>query len=240
LQAHASSSSSAGGAAAAGGGGGGGAGGGGRGRGNGPSDPSFALGFPSFHGTTGNLPVLASSAHLHKPLTGERQSDARSEYRAMTGNLPVLSTELQQSGGAADLFPGWVSLVDPVSRRTFWWNVLHRSRREAQPQPDDDGREGAGRGEPDASGAARRNARLAAVLESRTWVELFSAEHSRLFYWNKRAGTTQWRRPEKFYEDGVSYKGRWVEVLDPGGGSMYRDRHTGNVFHDMCVRRRRR
>jgi hypothetical protein len=182
---------------------------------------------------TGNLPVLPSSSALHKPMTGERQTDARSEFRTMTGNLPVLSTELQVRSGEADLFPGWVCLADPVTRRPFWWNVLHRSRRERRPQPDDDGRQGAGRGEPDASSAARRNARLAAVLESRTWVELFSAEHSHLYYWNKREGTTQWQRPEKFYEDGVAYKGRWVEVVDPAGGTMYRDRHTGNVFHDM-------
>jgi hypothetical protein len=183
---------------------------------------------------TGNLPVLpSSSSHLHKPLTGERQSLARSEYRNMTGNLPVLSTELQRADADGGLFPGWVCLVDPVTKKPFWWNVLHRSRREGRPQPDDDGREGAGRGEPDASSAARRNARLAAVLESKTWVELFSAEHSRLYYWNKKAATTQWRRPDKFYENGVAYKGRWVEFVDPGGAVMFRDRHTGNVFPDM-------
>ena len=194
---------------------------------------SLVLGFPSYHALTGNLPVLPSSSALHKPVAGDLQSEARSQFRHVTGNLPVLSTELQKRE-ETDLFPGWICLGDPVTGKPFWWNILHRSRREQRPQPDDDGREGAGRGEPDAGAAARRNARLQSILQSRTWVQLFDVVNSHLYYWNRKTGVTQWQRPERFFDDGVPFKGRWVEVMDPrGGGIMYRDRHTGNLFADM-------
>lgn len=52
-------------------------------------------------------------------------------------------------GEDGDLQPGWVPLLDPLTRRRFWWNGLHRSRREVRPSPDDDGQRGRDRGERD-------------------------------------------------------------------------------------------
>lgn len=69
-----------------------------------------------------------------------------SDYEYMTGNLPVLSKELAM-GTDDDLMPGWVQLRDPLLQRLFWWNIFHRSRRDARPSPLDDGSRGAGRGE---------------------------------------------------------------------------------------------
>ncbi len=176
-------------------------------------------------------------------------------YHALTGNLPVVSTDLHRpdatavqtapaagapsapagGGGGDALQPGWVELVDPITSTPFWWNVHYRSRRAARPAAGDDGKRGAGQGEKHGSGdAALRRAAMRALMEGKTWEEKYDAVNSRPYYWNRKANTTQWERPPAFYEDGVGYRSRWSEDVDAATGELrYRDRATGVVQTDI-------
>lgn len=179
--------------------------------------PGAELGYPMYHALTGNLPVL--SLELHKPETGEIGAEAgpaASTYSYFTGNLPILSKELA-GGSSIDLQAGWSQLVDPVTKKSFWWNVHYRSRRETRPHPSDDGKRGANKGEINieaAGRAAQRRSRLRALVEGKTWEEKYDAANSRTYYYNRKANYTQWARPDGFFEDGVGYRSKWVEVVN--------------------------
>jgi hypothetical protein len=171
-----------------------------------------SLGLPMFHAVTGNLPV--ASEELHHP-------DKDFEGKPLS------------SGHLRGLPPGWVKLLDMSTAKEFYWNTFFRSRREVFPEEDDDGSFGAGKGEADVSAKARRNALLSALNEAKTWTELYDRVHSRTYFWNRKTNKTQWSRPANFYEDGVSYKSRWVEVVSKSGVSKYKDRSTGHIHFDM-------
>ena len=112
--------------------------------------PGDGLGYPSYHGISGNMPVITQRFHV-PPNDGAAASDstaATTAYAWWTGNQPVLSRDLLGGTvGDDDLMPGWVQLRDPILQRQFWWNSFYRSRRESRPTPRDDGRVGAGLGE---------------------------------------------------------------------------------------------
>jgi len=175
--------------------------------------PGERLGYPMYHAVTGNLPVLSHALH--------DATSVATEWQHVSGNLPVLSRELRRTADEDDL-PGWVQLVDPLTRLRFWWNTLYRSRREGRPGPRDDGRRGAGLGEAEGKilGAAfvRRNgAREACVDPSKTWQELHHREAARAWYWDRRTNATSWERPPAFAADGVPYEPAWG--VRPGAAS---------------------
>lgn len=48
---------------------------------------------------------------------------------------------------AGGLPEGWVTLIDPLTRRSFYWHTRMRTRRLARPAADDNGSLGAGDGD---------------------------------------------------------------------------------------------
>jgi hypothetical protein len=89
----------------------------------------YALGYPLFHGVTGQLPVL--SLDLLPPTADLKEEDASDAFKRSTGMLPVLSTDLVV--GSASV-PGWVELIDPITGHLFWWNIHFRKRRDVHPE----------------------------------------------------------------------------------------------------------
>lgn len=78
----------------------------------------------------------------------------------------------------AGLSKSWVVLIDPKTQRPFWWNRRFRSRRDVRPAADDEGREGAGQGEPGTT----------------CFIECFDLPSNRLFYVDLIHATTTWAR----------------------------------------------
>ena len=173
---------------------------------------------------TGNLPVVTTKYH-HRVDSSERALNDDS-YHYMSGNLPILSRELMREDDD-DLMPGWISLIDPITKRSFWWNMYYRSRREVRPSRSDDGRVGSGRGELEgkllATAFCRRHAVADAddaaaprcVQPDKTWQQLWDARFMRAYYWNRRTNETVWTLPAGVStHDCVPYDSLWSPVFD--------------------------
>ena len=132
--------------------------------------PGERLGYPAWHGITGNMPVITQRFHVPAADAGDGggagpaaaggsvsgagvaagggRMHGTTAFEWWSGNMPVLSRDLLAVPTGDDgLMPGWVRLHDPILRRTYWWNSFYSSRRESRPTPRDDGRVGAGLGE---------------------------------------------------------------------------------------------
>ena len=185
--------------------------------------PGEGLGFPLYHAVTGNLPVLSVKFHTPHHGTGGAGPSA---YAYASGNLPVISRELMAEEDD-DLMPGWITLIDPVTRHSFWWNSYYRSRREARPCRSDDGRVGAGRGELEGKllsaayvrrhgGEDDADAAPRCVAPNKTWQQLWDPARMHVYNWNRRTNETRWDLPAGGEGDCLMYESLWRIEYDAG------------------------
>jgi hypothetical protein len=108
--------------------------------------------------------------------------------------------------------PGWVQLVDPETKKPFWFHKRYRSRRDSPPEASDDGRVGAGLGEP---GGKR-------------YVCLFDNIVLRHFFGDLLTGTSSWAMPARFDKLGIPYRPLWeAHSSESGDGMVFTNRVTG-------------
>jgi len=210
--------------------------------------PGWRHGYPAWHTMAGWLPVTIKSSRFHHPVEGAATGPSRFDY--MTGNIRVVTPEFHVDDAAGKILdPDWVELPltpaeaakapPPASTvlsaasgagtsprpgkrdATIWWHRRYRSTRKSQPDPSDNGREGAFEGE--ASSAPP------------DWHGAFDPASGFIFFVQASTGKGVWRRPASRSGEPpprvADYIVQWR--LDPhggkGGAPAYVNDATGKV-----------